>query len=268
MAFVTRAQWGARPPARVSRITNPVDTVFIHHTVTTTGPDPAAIVRSIQRYHMDSQKWPDIGYSFLVSNEPGGVIYEGRNWGVVGTHTIDWNSRSYAVAWIGNSDNQAPSADALDAIAWIIADGIRRGHITRQFQLRGHRDANSTGCPGSQLYALLGDIRTRVERHLGAAVPPPPPPPAPQPDLAALAAAIESAKRQVVRRGSRGDAVKWVQLFLNKHKNANLKVDGVFGAGTEAAVRRFQYDLNMFFGQPMLAVDGVVGPSTWFWLAR
>jgi len=267
MAFVTRAQWGARPPKSTARITAPVSTVFIHHTVTPTGPDAAVIVRSAQRYHMDTQGWPDIAYSFLVSNEPGGVIYEGRNWGVVGTHTANWNSRSYAVAWIGNSEIEAPTADALDAMAWIIADGVRRGHITRSFELRGHKDVNATGCPGSNLYGLLDDIKARVERHLGAP-PAPAPTPAPQPDLASLAAAIESAKRQVVRRGSRGDAVKWAQAFLNKHKQAGLAVDGVFGASTEAAVRRFQTDINGFFGRRMLAVDGVVGPSTWFWLAR
>jgi peptidoglycan hydrolase-like protein with peptidoglycan-binding domain len=50
-----------------------------------------------------------------------------------------------------------------------------------------------------------------------------------------------------------------IQRMLIQHK-IKVATDGVFGAGTEAAVRSFQ-------GQRHLAVDGVVGPRTWAALA-
>lgn len=64
-----------------------------------------------------------------------------------------------------------------------------------------------------------------------------------------------------VRRGDTGDTVKLVQFYLrfaasNYSALPNVAVDGVFGSGTETAVRRFQ----SYFG---LTADGVVGRATW-----
>ena len=43
----------------------------------------------------------------------------------------------------------------------------------------------------------------------------------------------------VLKRGSKGEGVKWLQCALNR-KGANLTVDGVFGPATEKAVKDFQ----------------------------
>lgn len=61
---------------------------------------------------------------------------------------------------------------------------------------------------------------------------------------------------QTVRRGSRGNFVYLLQFILNEEQGENLSVDGIFGANTENAVRRFQQENS-------LTVDGVVGPNTW-----
>jgi hypothetical protein len=58
-----------------------------------------------------------------------------------------------------------------------------------------------------------------------------------------------------IRRGDSGAAVRAVQVQLVKW-GYELAVDGVFGPGTEAAVRDAQL-------QNRLVVDGVVGSSTW-----
>ncbi|NLJ77846.1 MAG: spore cortex-lytic enzyme [Tissierellia bacterium] len=60
---------------------------------------------------------------------------------------------------------------------------------------------------------------------------------------------------QILYWGSRGEDVKNVQWQLVKWKYLIGKVDGVFGADTYRAVRRFQ-------SKNGLKVDGVVGPST------
>ncbi len=59
-----------------------------------------------------------------------------------------------------------------------------------------------------------------------------------------------------IRRGSTGNPVRRAQKRLTLGGYDTGGVDGVFGANTEAAVRRFQ-------GDRALTVDGVVGPRTW-----
>jgi peptidoglycan hydrolase-like protein with peptidoglycan-binding domain len=65
----------------------------------------------------------------------------------------------------------------------------------------------------------------------------------------------------VLRRGSRGEAVRAVQeefqfRNLSGDPKKGVQVDGIFGPRTEEAVRGFQ-------GAVGIAVDGVVGPITW-----
>jgi peptidoglycan hydrolase-like protein with peptidoglycan-binding domain len=59
-----------------------------------------------------------------------------------------------------------------------------------------------------------------------------------------------------LRRGSRGDAVKGLQNALSLRGYSPGPIDGVFGSGTEEAVKYFQ-------GDSALAQDGIVGPRTW-----
>lgn len=58
----------------------------------------------------------------------------------------------------------------------------------------------------------------------------------------------------IMRQGSRGESVKWLQWELNRH-GANLEIDGIFGIKTKLAVLLFQKDNK-------LSQDGIVGPKT------
>ncbi|SEL29926.1 peptidoglycan-binding protein [Ruminococcus albus] len=60
-----------------------------------------------------------------------------------------------------------------------------------------------------------------------------------------------------LKKGSKGDSVKWVQCGLNKLMKAKLTVDGDFGKNTDTAVRNFQ---KKYMGAK--EVDGIVGPKT------
>lgn len=58
-----------------------------------------------------------------------------------------------------------------------------------------------------------------------------------------------------VRRGDRGEVVTQLQRLLSKD-GSSLQIDGIFGPGTQSAVRAFQKKYG-------LTVDGIVGPQTW-----
>jgi peptidoglycan hydrolase-like protein with peptidoglycan-binding domain len=58
-----------------------------------------------------------------------------------------------------------------------------------------------------------------------------------------------------LRFGDSGDAVRVLQRLLLNNRYA-VKVDGVFGALTETAVKAFQSQRN-------LKTDGIVGQRTW-----
>ncbi|MBD1843257.1 peptidoglycan-binding protein [Cyanobacteria bacterium FACHB-63] len=65
----------------------------------------------------------------------------------------------------------------------------------------------------------------------------------------------------ILRRGAKGEAVQGLQSRLRAIGVYDGEVDGVFGAGTEAAVKAAQAK----FG---LATDGVVGGATWAAILR
>ncbi|CAL1536980.1 unnamed protein product [Lymnaea stagnalis] len=155
--IVTRAAWGARAPKSVSYLTNPVHYAFIHHSEAGECNDRtscAALVRSYQNYHMDTNGWADIGYSFLIGGD--GSVFEGRGWDRVGAHTQGYNSVGYAFCFIGNFMTKLPTAAAQQAAHDIIGCGVTSGKIQSAYVLRGHRDmGGGTDCPGNTLYNAI-----------------------------------------------------------------------------------------------------------------
>jgi hypothetical protein len=174
----SRAQWGAN-----ERLRDPgslhyyeVHAGFVHHTVNTndyTRAEVPGIIRSIYAYHTRSRGWSDIGYNFLVDRF--GRIWEGRYGGVdrpvVGAHTLGYNDHSFAMSAIGNFETARPGSAMVQAyaalFAWklglhgIAADDTRQLVAGRYFPaINGHRDADSTACPGRYLYAKIPTIRT------------------------------------------------------------------------------------------------------------
>lgn len=70
-----------------------------------------------------------------------------------------------------------------------------------------------------------------------------------------LIPAVDDKNRPTLRRGAHGDEVKLIQEKLK------CEVDGIFGAVTEAEVRKLQRKSS-------LVDDGIVGPKTWAELDR
>ena len=198
-SIIPRSAWGAAAvPPREAPVYGQVQLAFVHHTVTANdyGPeDSAGIVLGIARYHRNSNGWNDIGYNFLVDKY--GQIFEGRAGGieaaVMGAQAQGYNSVSTGVACLGDFSTIAQTPVAMDALARLIGwklsvHGVptqgpvtvtSAGGPTNRYpsgapvtfqRISGHRDANTTSCPGAALYGQLEALRSAAARFAGPLV--------------------------------------------------------------------------------------------------
>jgi hypothetical protein len=198
--IVPRAAWGADSlPPRSPASYGAVQAAFVHHTVTANayGPqDSPAIVLGIHKYHRDTNGWNDIGYNFLVDSY--GQVFEGRAGGVdqpvIGAQAQGYNSQSTGVAVLGTYSTAPITEQAMGALAQLLGwklslHGVPTegpvvvtsgGGSSNRFpsgtpvtlnRISGHRDGDSTSCPGDALYAQLADLRRRASALAGPVVP-------------------------------------------------------------------------------------------------
>lgn len=191
-AIVPRSVWdptNACPPRAPPRYGR-VDFGIVHHTESLTAysrDEAAAMVLGICRFHRNGNGWLDIGYNLLVDRF--GTVYEGRAGGVsqpvIGAQSGGWNSVSTGIAVIGSFSSRRPPAAAQESLTRVLgwklslagvpATGtipkVSAGGAENRWasgtrvtfsRISGHRDADSTDCPGGALYALLPALRTRI----------------------------------------------------------------------------------------------------------
>ncbi|CCE00062.1 N-acetylmuramoyl-L-alanine amidase [Bradyrhizobium sp. STM 3809] len=139
------------------------------------------------------------------------------------------------------------SGTANDPWPAVQLDAYRRGVAAILKKI----NADPVMCCGHKEYALppgrkddptfdMNEFRSQVAAILAGTAPAP-----------IIIPSIDEEKRPTLRRGARGDLVRQLQNDLRIEK-----IDGIFGAGTEAALREFQRQHNM-------VPDGIAGPKTW-----
>jgi hypothetical protein len=266
----TRAAWGADESLRrAAPAYGQVRLGFVHHTDSPnsyTAAQVPAMIRGIYAYHVQAQGWNDIGYNFLVDRF--GRTWEGRYGGmdraVTGAQTLNYNSVSMGVSAIGNFEVAAVPQAMTNAFKRIFAwkfslSGIpATGTVLangKYFQrVSGHRDGFPTSCPGRYLYARLPEIRAGAAAIMGAPAPAPKPAPspgpAPVPSLSAATTRYTAYKRVVLRQGSRGSAVVFLQRALK------VTPDGAFGPRTRSSLVTFQ-------AQHRMSPNGVADRLVW-----
>ncbi len=191
--IIARAAWAKGiPPPRVAPIYGAVDLAFVHHTENPNGysaPQVPAMLRAIFLFHREFNGWNDIGYNFLVDRF--GRIWEARAGGidepVVGAQAGGYNLVSSGVAVLGSYSGTQISTAAQAAVQRLLAWKLAlhgtppSGRVTVRVnpagasyskypanarvslrRVSGHRDADSTDCPGDALYGQLPAIRASV----------------------------------------------------------------------------------------------------------
>lgn len=244
MAYITREEWGARPP---SGGRNSINATPLGTSIHWNGPGCASairkhsqcagFVRGIQDFHMDVRGWSDIAYTDFTC--PHGDIFEGRgrNVGTAANGTTWGNQNYYAVylMW-GEGDGTPPDAmldAAADAVAmhrtWGAGDDVTT-----------HRALYATRCPGDEIAGMVEAGRFDGGRGGGA-----------QdvefdvPDIKPEPTGWEPLWEPTGKL-----SVKQIQRIVG------ATVDGLYGAGTLAKVRAYQRD------ELKVTADGLWGETT------
>ena len=196
LQIAPRSAWGAsRCRPRRTATYGRVDFAIVHHTASLNGYSRAAspsVVLAICLFHRNVNGWDDIGYDFLVDRF--GHVFEGRAGGigepVLGAQAGGFNSFSTGVAAIGDFRSRALGAAGMSALSRLLAwklslHGVpakgkttvpsgggpftpfARGTPVTVNRISGHRDVDSTSCPGNALYAQLPALRAAVSRLEG-----------------------------------------------------------------------------------------------------
>ncbi|MEU8774225.1 peptidoglycan recognition family protein [Streptomyces sp. NPDC048606] len=174
------AAWGARPPSEdVVVLAQRPRRIIVHHTATANTEDYSqkrafALARAIQNYHMDMQGWIDTGQHFTVSR--GAFITEGRHHSLAelsagrrqvrAAHCVGQNDVSVGIENEGTYTGVEPPARQYEALVSLCAH-VCGSYAIPPSEIHGHRDFNSTQCPGDRLYALLPKLREDVALRLG-----------------------------------------------------------------------------------------------------
>ncbi|RZQ61867.1 N-acetylmuramoyl-L-alanine amidase [Amycolatopsis suaedae] len=222
--------WKARPPRGAITVENHKPTyIVVHHTVEPGNSNDFSkehafeISRAIQNFHMDTRGWIDTGQQF--TNSRGGHITEGRHRSleilrggrqhVQGANVGGHNSQVIGI----ENEGLYTSVDVTPALWKSLVDLV--AYMASQYgigtdNIKGHRDFNSTECPGGVLYGRLPELREAVAGKLGVDVRHP-------------------REWPLLKPGESGPKVQAAQHLL-RAQGTRVTADGVFGGSTKDAV--------------------------------
>ncbi|HWE11507.1 MAG TPA: N-acetylmuramoyl-L-alanine amidase [Solirubrobacteraceae bacterium] len=197
--IIARSAWaGRRHGPSAGPYYGAVRLAFVHHSDGPNGysaGEVPAMILAIYLFHRFTNGWHDIGYNFVI--DAFGRIWEARAGGidepVIGAQAGGYNTVSTGVCMLGTFSARLPTPAAISSLerllAWKLAlHGVpARGDVTVEVdpaaafytpfrpgqrvllpRVAGHRQGDSTECPGNALFARLPTIRTRVDELAGA----------------------------------------------------------------------------------------------------
>lgn len=224
--IVSRSQWGARAPRSRQTVGWGSRTeVTLHYS---SGPE-SQTPRQIQDFHMNDNGWSDIGYNFLVDRN--GTAYEGRGWTVVGAHAAPRNTQGIGICYIGRD---GMTAAAKKAVVELYDQACAKAG--RTLARKGHRDINSTSCPGSDNYSWWKSKNFRDAAGGGGGG----------------GTGTEGDDEMLgLKKGDSGQAVRSLQVYLRDagYPPANSlqkdgEYDGVYGKGVSDALLKLRRDMG------------------------
>jgi N-acetylmuramoyl-L-alanine amidase len=185
--IITRSSWGANGFQGTPAPQPHYRFLTLHHAAGFSASDVdegKAQVKRIQRLHQEGNGWADIGYHFLI--DAAGNIYQGRPYMqdisllqrptlVIGAHVAGGNTGNIGVCLLGCFHPETNASTCDDVLTESVETSLVQlcaflcaNYAIAPTHVKGHRDFNSTACPGSNLYPRLPEIRLLVQQVLSA----------------------------------------------------------------------------------------------------
>lgn len=190
--IIARSAWAQGRAPHLTPLYGEIKLAFVHHSETPNGYSPGEVpsmLLGIFDYHRYVRGFFDIAYNFAI--DAFGRIWEARAGGidepVIGAQAGGYNTESTGVVVLGSFMDVVPSPAAIAALEQLLAwklslHGLPTlGQVTVVVdpadyfytpfgpgahvslpRVAGHRQGDSTDCPGDAFYARLPSIRSRV----------------------------------------------------------------------------------------------------------
>lgn len=137
------------------------DMLVIHHVGIPDGDTSAA---AIHKAHL-ANGWAGIGYHYVIRKD--GSIERGRPLATVGAHAEGQNYHTVGINVTGNFEKETPTQSQIASLEKLLVFLCQTYDIhPSAATIVGHRNVNSTDCPGKNLYKLLPEIRDDVALQL------------------------------------------------------------------------------------------------------
>jgi hypothetical protein len=211
--IVSRASWGAGGSTAGRGVALSQRRWFVGHWPGgAVGADARQVVRNIDAFHRNTQRWAIIGYNYLIARD--GTIFEGAGLNIRGIHSPPRNVDGFGVCFLIAPGEALPEPMRRSGRA--LYDWLNR-QAGRTLGRAGHSTHFATACPGP---AVMAWINAGLPATGGQVPPPPPPNPGGAPPWPG----------RILRQPPimRGDDVRTWQTRL-RARGGSLAADGAYG---------------------------------------
>ena len=200
--------------------------IILHH---------AAMNGSVEAVHNvhKAKGWSGIGYHFYVRKD--GKIYRGRPEWAIGAHASGSNYNSIGICAEGNFETDKMPDAQKNALKWLVA------YIKDKYKIntvQRHRDVGSTACPGRN-YPFDEIVNGKI--------------------------VIDTSKpdnNPVQNIPGKSHIVQAGQIHANNFCGAGIKIDGVRGTETiKLGIKVLQTAINLDYNKK-LKIDGIWGSNS------
>ncbi|XP_064618456.1 uncharacterized protein LOC135482416 [Liolophura sinensis] len=159
-AVISRRDWSSSMMEDAEMLGHPVGNVIVYQTSSRNCYSRQSCGKEAKS-QLNSEG--HVKYNFLIGED--GSIFEGRGWKLAGDHSEDFNTKSIAIALLGNFTTAGPSKRGMSAVKLLIKCGMEIGKINETYSLMGEKQIRAGTCDTCPADRLLCELMKSHRWH-------------------------------------------------------------------------------------------------------